>query len=304
MKLFDLHCDTLFELDARGLSLKNSSLAISLENMEKYDKIVRCFAVFTPDELKGKNAAEHFKNLYTVFKDQLEAYGGKITQVTDKESLDKSYIGAVLTVENGSVLAGSLCEIKRLAKLGVKLFNLTWNGENELGFGQAKNRGLKPFGKECVPLLEQNGITVDVSHLSDKGFEDVCALSKKPFVASHSNARKICQHRRNLADEQIKEIIARGGLIGLNFYKAFLNNNFNLADKYDIIRHAEHILSLGGENCLCIGTDFDGAEVIEDFDNDEKLLSLEKLFLSSGFGREITDKILSNNAYNFFVNNL
>ena len=303
MKLFDLHCDTLFELDARGLSLQNASLAISLENMEKYDKIVRCFAVFTPDELKGDDAVEHYQNLYTVFNNQLSAYKEKITRVADTESLEKAHIGAVLTVENGSVLAGTLNMIERLAECGVKLFSLTWNGENELGYGQLKNKGLKPFGKECIPVLEQNGIIIDVSHLSDKGFEDVCAISKKPFVASHSNARRICPHKRNLADEQIKEIISRGGIIGLNFYKAFLNKDFNLADKYDIIRHAEHILSLGGENSLCIGTDFDGAEVIEEFNNDEKLLSLEKLFLESGFSGEVTDKILYNNAYNFFVNN-
>lgn len=302
--LFDLHCDTLFELNKNGNKLKNSSLAVSLENMEKFNRIIRCFAVFTPDELKGQEAKAHLNRLYAVFENQLELYKDRITHITDNVSLEKAKIGAILTIENGSVLAGSLCEIERLACLGVKLFNLTWNGENELGFGQLKNRGLKPFGKECVPLLEQNGITVDVSHLSDKGFEDVCALSKKPFVASHSNARKICQHRRNLADEQIKEIIARGGLIGLNFYKAFLNNNFNLADKYDIIRHAEHILSLGGENALCIGTDFDGAEVIDEFDNDQKLLSLREFFIENGFSKQITDKILFNNAYNFFVNNL
>ena len=301
MRLFDLHCDTLFELNDKSLDLDNTSLAVSLEGMQKYDKIIRCFAVFTPDELKGEEAVKHYQNLYTIFKNQLALYDGKITRVSDKENLEKAHIGAVLTVENGSVLAGSISRIERLAKCGVKLFTLTWNGENELGFGQLKNRGLKPFGKECIPVLEQNGIIIDVSHLSDKGFDDVCGISKKPLVASHSNARKICSHKRNLADEQIKEIIARGGIIGLNFYKAFLNKDFNLADKYDIIRHAEHILSLGGENSLCIGTDFDGAEVIEEFKSDEKLLSLEKLFLDSGFSKEVTDKILFNNAYNFLL---
>ncbi len=302
--LFDLHCDTLFELQKNGNNLERSCLAVSLENMKKFDRMIRCFAVFTPDQLKGQEAKEHFNRLYAVFENQLELYKGRITQITDKKSLEKANIGAVLTVENGSVLAGSLCEIERLACFGVKLFNLTWNGENELGFGQAKNRGLKPFGKECIPVLEQNGIITDVSHLSDEGFDDVCAISKKPFVASHSNSRKVCSHRRNLADEQIKEIANRGGLIGLNLYTAFLNNDPKSANKYDILRHAEHILSLGGENVLCIGTDFDGAEVIDEFDNDQKLLSLVEFFVENGFSKQITDKILFNNAYNFFVNNL
>ncbi len=303
MKLFDLHCDTLFELDKRSLDLSCSNLAVSLDGMQKYDKIVRCFAIYTPDTLKGEDAQAHLENLYRVFQNQLAIYGNQITHIKDVESLEKAHIGAVLTVENGSVIAGDLCEIERLSKIGVKLFSLTWNGENELGFGQLKNAGLKPLGKECVRELEKSGIIIDVSHLSDRGFDDVCAISNKPFVASHSNARKICPHNRNLLDEQIKEIIARGGLIGLNFYKSFLNKNFDLADKYDIIRHAEHILSLGGENCLCIGTDFDGAEVIEEYDSDSRLICLENLFLQNGFSKKITDKILYDNAYNFFVNN-
>ncbi len=303
MKLFDLHCDTLFELNQKSVDLDNSALAVSLKGMQNFEKIVRCFAIYTPDTLKGAEAMENLKNLYSVFEKQIKLFNEKIIGVTNLESLNKSRIGAVLTVENGSVLAGDLDAIQRLSKIGVKLFSLTWNGENELGFGQLKNKGLKPFGKECIGALEQNGIVIDVSHLSDKGFEDVCAISKKPFVASHSNARKICSHKRNLLDEQIKEIIARGGIIGLNFYKGFLNKNFDLADKYDIIRHAEHIISLGGENCLSIGTDFDGAEVIGEYDSDNKLIFLENLFLQNGFSRQITDKILFNNANNFFVNN-
>ena len=150
------------------------------------------------------------------------------------------------------------------------------------------------------PRLEQNGIIIDVSHLSDKGFSDVCAVSKKPFIATHSNARKICSHKRNLLDEQIVEIIKRKGLIGLNFYHTFLNNSPKSACADDILRHAEHILSLGGENSLAIGTDFDGAEIISEFDNDNKLLGLEKLFLDNGFSKKLTQKIVYTNANNFF----
>ena len=205
-----------------------------------------------------------------------------------------------MSVENASVLAGDLGEIKRLADLGVKVMSFTWNGENELGFGQLKNKGLKSFGRQCIPEGEKCGIVWDVSHLSDMGFEDVCAISKRPFIASHSNARKICNHKRNLSDEQIKEIIKRGGIIGLNFYRDFLNKDGTRADKFDILRHTEHILSLGGENVLCIGTDFDGAEVIEDFKNDKDLLNLKTFFTENGLSKEVSSKILFNNAIEFF----
>lgn len=289
MNLFDLHCDTLTELNAASQTLLNSTQAVSLSGMSGFDKITRAFAIFVPDTLKGEAAKTHFDKLYNTF---LENKKLVLEKTQDIEML--------LTVENGNMLCGKLENIKLLKKCGVKALTLTWNGENELGFGQLKNRGLKGFGKECIPVLEQNDIIIDVSHLSDKGFNDVCAISKKPFIATHSNARKICGHKRNLLDEQILEIIKRKGLIGLNFYHTFLNNSPKSACATDILRHAEHILSLGGEDALAIGTDFDGAEIISEFDCDNKLLGLEKLFLDNSFSPSITQKIVYTNANNFF----
>lgn len=272
MKLFDLHCDTLSVSD-------NCKSAVNFDVMREH-KITRVFAVFTPDELRGEAAIKHFDKLYSRY---LEI---------------KNNVSAVLSVENASVLNGDLENVVKLKKCGVKLASFTWNGENELGYGQSTNRGLKPFGKKCIPIFEKNNITIDVSHISDKGFEDIAKLSTKPFVATHSNSRKVCNHRRNLTDEQILEIIKRKGLIGLNFYKDFLSKD-NASSK-DILKHAEYILSLGGENALAIGTDFDGADIIEEFDNDKKLLGLKNLFLNNGFSEQITDKILHKNAIEFF----
>ncbi len=272
MKLFDLHCDTLSILE-------NKESAVNLEIMRE-NEITRVFAIFTPDELKVKAAVEHFDKLYK-----------KYLKIKDK-------VSAILSVENASVLNGEIKNIEKLSECGVKIASFTWNGENELGYGQSINRGLKAFGKECIPVFEEHNITIDVSHISDKGFEDIAKLSTKPFIATHSNSRKICNHKRNLTDEQILEIIKRKGLIGINFYKEFLNKEN--ASYNDILKHAEHILALGGENVLAIGTDFDGAEIIEEFDNDKKLLGLEKLFLQNGFSKQITDKILFKNANEFF----
>lgn len=272
MKLFDLHCDTLSILE-------NKESAVNLEIMRE-NEITRVFAIFTPDEIKGKATVEHFDKLYS-----------RYLKIKDK-------VSAILSVENASVLNGEIKNIEKLNECGVKIASFTWNGENELGYGQSINRGLKAFGKECIPVFEEHNITIDVSHISDKGFEDIAKLSTKPFIATHSNSRKICNHKRNLTDEQILEIIKRKGLIGINFYKEFLNKEN--ASYNDILKHAEHILALGGENVLAIGTDFDGAEIIEEFDNDKKLLGLEKLFLQNGFSKQITDKILFKNANEFF----
>lgn len=304
MKLFDLHCDTLNSLYESGKNLKNHKGSVSLSGMKGYDKCVRCFAIWTDDILSEYDANCQFYKMYDVFKEQFSLFKDEVIQITDKKSLQNEKIGMMLTVENCSVLNSDIKNIEKLVNLGVKVFTLTWNGENSLGFGQLQNNGLKPFGKECIPVFEQNGAIIDVSHLSEKGFDDVCEISKKPFVATHSNAKNIAPHSRNLYDDQIREIIRRKGLIGLNLYSVFLNENPEKASKYDILRHAEYILSLGGEDVLSIGTDFDGARVLKEFESDKKLLKLEKLFIKNGFSSELTDKILYKNAKNFFVENL
>lgn len=302
MNFFDLHADTLFELDKQGVSLDNNHLAVNLKNMKGFEKIIRCFAVFTPDEIKGGKAERHYDRLLNVFNNQLNKYR-EFKKIETKYDLENIKIGAILSVENLNVLNGKLSNIEKLRKNGVKLCSLTWNGENELGFGSAQNKKLKPFGKQAIAELEKNGIIIDVSHLSDKGFEDVIALTKGPFIASHSNSRKICNNARNLKDEQIKEIIKRNGLIGINFYKFFLNKKGN-AGLYDVLKHIEHIFSLGGENVLSIGTDFDGADVIQEISDDSKVKNLYTFLLENGYNKEAVDKIFYKNAYNFFLNNI
>ena len=278
--------------------------AVTLSGMKCYDKCVRLFAIWTDDKLSETEANSQFYEMYDVFKKQLDLFKDDVYRVTDRKSLENSKVGIMLTVENCSVLNGDIRNIEKLVNLGVKVFCLTWNGESSLGYGQLENKGLKPFGRECIAEFEKNGAILDVSHLSEKGFYDVCELTNKPFIATHSNAKSITNHNRNLTDEQIREIINRKGLIGLNLYSVFLNNEPDKATKFDLLRHAEHILALGGEDVLAIGTDFDGADVITEFKNDKKLLALENLLIKNGFSTELTDKILYKNAEKFFIENL
>ena len=128
------------------------------------------------------------------------------------------------------------------------MLTLTWNGENPLGSGHATDHGLSPPGREAVPRLEEAGILIDVSHLNDPGFYQLLDLVHRPFVASHSNARSVCGHRRNLTDWQIREMAARGCLIGLNYYSPFLRSDGCPAGLDDLYRHAAHFLDLGAEN--------------------------------------------------------
>ena len=141
---------------------------------------------------------------------------------------------------------------------------------------------------------------IDVSHLSDAGFDDVLKNVSCSFAASHSNLRSVCNHRRNLCDEHFKEIVRRKGIVGINFYKAFLNDNPEDASLSDIVKHIERMLVLGGENTICMGSDYDGCDVVEGIRKINDIPILYDL-IRKEFGRETADKIFWKNAYNFFA---
>ena len=153
-----------------------------------------------------------------------------------------------------------------LYKKGVRLLTLTWNYENCLGSPNSRERtvmdsGLKRFGMEVVERMNDLGIMIDVSHLSDGGFRDCIRHSRVPVVASHSNARSLCPHPRNLSDEMLRAIGEKGGTVGVNFYSAFLretDGGENRADAEDIVRHVRWMMNQAGEDAVALGTDFDG----------------------------------------------
>lgn len=170
--------------------------------------------------------------------------------------LSAAGIRPVLTVENGGVLEGELPRLDALEKAGVKLFGFTWNEENELGFPCGRSGGLKPFGKRVAEELLSRGIYPDVSHLSDEGFFEVAEIASAfriPFAASHSLARSVCPHRRNLTDAQIRAVADSGGLIGVNFVREFIG-------EAGIFAHVVHLWKTGGEDVLAVGSDFDGTD--------------------------------------------
>ena len=179
------------------------------------------------------------------------------------------------------------------------MITLTWNGENEIGSGNVTDHGLSDFGKEAVRELERAGILVDVSHLNDRGFADLLEIAQKPFAASHSNARAVCGHRRNLADEQIKELADRGCLIGLNYCHAFLRDDGQPAGPEDLWRHVERFMELGAEGVLALGSDADGADLPGWLDGPEKFAGLYQLLLERGLSQSQAEGILWRNALDF-----
>ena len=252
MRYFDLHCDTIGECLSRGLPLRGNGLAVDLDRAGGLAPYVQCYAVWLPDELRGEAAFRHFCDAAGLLDREVMASGGELLRCRTPKDLDRVEArgcrGAVLTVENGSVLGGRLEHVQDLKDRGVAMLTLTWNGENELGRGVLSpgDTGLTPFGRQAVKALERAGIVVDVSHASPELFWDVAGLAERPIVASHSNAKAVCGHPRNLTKEQFLAIRDRGGLVGLNFFQSFLHDRPQEASREDVLRHAEYFLALGG----------------------------------------------------------
>lgn len=305
MRLFDLHCDTLYRAFFESGSLFNNGFHISFDKTDGIEPYIQCMAVWIPDEFRNKNAIQLFENCRKKLNDELRDTDIKIIRSQDDiiEVEAKKGKGAVLTVEGGAVLGGKLENVDYLAECGVKIMTLTWNGNCELGdgIGVEGAKGLTDFGKSVVAKMERKGIAVDVSHSSVAMFYDVAELSTKPFCATHSNSKQICPHRRNLTNEQFSIIKDKGGIVGLNLSRGFLRDDEDSACMLDILKHAEHFLSLGGEKTLAIGTDFDGTDIPVDMTGIESMNKLYELFLKHNYNEKLLEDIFFNNARNFLL---
>ena len=309
MPVFDLHCDTLTAfmspLRCRD-TLNDPCSAFALAKAEGLSWC-QCCAVFVPDGLTPQEALGYYRFHRNSFQRQVNNCSGQALACTTAEEISAAWAqqktALVLTVENGSLLGAGLEHVEELRRDGVRMVTLTWNGENALGSGHESDHGLTSLGREAVLALESAGIVVDVSHLNDAGFRDVLEAAQKPFAASHSNARCICPHRRNLEDWQIREMVMRNCIIGLNYYSPFLRSDGKDANFDDLYRHICHFLELGAEDCLALGSDFDGADLPPCLDDCTKVPDLGEYLLSRGFGRPLVEKLFWKNALAFAQTN-
>ncbi len=310
MDYFDLHCDTVTECFVKDIAFRENSLHVNLEKARLLSNYVQCCAVWLPDSLHGPEAFERFCAVADKFSEEAAKNEDLITVCKQSGDLaglqEKKRYGMILTVENASALGGDLKNVQEFKRRGVKMCTLTWNGENELGRGvMAKgSTGITEFGRKAVAAFEEAGIILDISHASEELFWDVAELTQTPLVASHSNAKMICGHPRNLTDRQFEAVKASGGLVGLNFYTAFLNDEPEKSSMEDILRHAEHFLSLGGEDVLSMGGDMDGSQLPSDME--DGLAAIPKLyeaFLRHNYSEELVRRLFFGNALRFFRRN-
>ncbi len=308
--LVDLHCDTASRLYEEGLSIEQGPQHVVLAGTRGFSFYVQLAACFCPPTLGDDEGYLYIKRLLADFKARIShSSRGRITSHIDaiKSARVQGRAAFVPTVEDARILAGDLRRVMELRALGVRLMTLTWSGESLIGGAWNTEVGLSDFGKAAVSSMLEHGIIPDVSHASQATFFDIAHLARayrRPFVATHSNAFSVTPHRRNLADDQIREIAMAGGVIGLNLYPPFLTATGNATLEH-ILHHLEHLIRVGGEDVVAIGTDFDGVDSLPDgISSLSDLPRLSAAMSKHGFSDDLVEKIFYKNAYRFLSHNL
>lgn len=255
MLLFDTHADTLFRLCfPYG---ENEEMDVTREKLLKGGVSVQVMAMFVGrSDLKSIRIA--FDKMLAK-KEEMKAAGFR--QVDDLKEAKDGEAAFMLSVEGCDLLDGHGEMIAEWRKQGVRMAALTWNYENCVATPASRDAttGLKPFGREAVREMQRLKMAVDVSHLNEKGFYELLEMGVIP-LASHSCCRKLCNHVRNLTDDQLKALFSAGGYVGVNFYPAFLRRD-EKAGIADVCDHVLHMLEMGGEGKIGFGSDFDGIEM-------------------------------------------
>ena len=317
MKVVDMHCDTIGELwkaekAGKPISLRSNSLHIDLEKMQKGDYLLQNFAMFVFLG-REKDPLVNVLEMIDVYNRAMEENADLIAPVLRYADIEKNRaagkLSGMLTIEEGAVLKGNPYVVRSLYQLGVRMLTLTWNFENEIGYPNTivkakdydptRRYGLKPEGIEIVREMNRVGMIVDVSHLGDDGFWDVVKYCDGPFVASHSNARAVCNHTRNMTDDMIRALADKGGVMGLNFCGDFLNPN-GKSRVEDMVRHAKHIMNVGGSDILGLGTDYDGIDGDLELDHCDKMQLLAQEMDRQGFKTSEIEAIFHGNVLRLY----
>ena len=318
MKIADLHCDTISEIwksrrAGRPQQLFQNNLHVDIQKMQKAGYLLQNFAMYIDLE-KTSDPFAAVSEQIDVFYDEMEKnkdYIGIATSYHEILANEKQgKMSALMTIEEGGCCKGELENLETLYQRGARMMTLTWNYPNELAspnlpadsFGAFDStKGLTRKGFAFIQRMEELGMILDVSHLSDAGFWDIAKHTKKPFAASHSNARALSPHARNLTDDMLRVIADRGGVAGLNFYGRFLNPiDDSHSSTAQMAQHVRHIVNGGGIECIGLGSDFDGITGELEMEDCSQLAKLTAELERAHFTGSEIEHILYKNVMRFY----
>ena len=280
----DTHCDTpMFFHEGVDFTKRDSRILVDLHKMTDGRQDATIMVAYLPQPKEGQEFYENIKPNQAFPKGRTSitpsTYADSIFDIIEStvarvpdylgiartsadlyanKQLDKKSI--MLGIENGLAIEHSLDKLRHFADRGIVYMTLCHNGDNDIcdsARGCNTHNGVSEFGEQVIKEMNHLGIMVDMSHAGEKSFYDALEISAKPIVCSHSNSRILCDHPRNLTDDQLRAIAAKGGVVHTTFYHGFLQKTGE-ADILDGIKHLEHAIDIMGIDHVGIGTDFDG----------------------------------------------
>lgn len=305
--VIDSHCDTILKvLGSQGkyrLGALHQTEHVDIPRLRQGGVDMQFFAVYIGAEYKPDRAVKRTLQLLDCLYQEIEANQDTLRLILKASDIDfvktNNQIGVLISIEGGEALEGDLALLRIYHRFGVRAVGLTWNERNQIAEGVGECRsggGLTDFGVSVVAEMNRLGMIVDVSHISEPGFYDVLNVSQHPVIASHSNARAVCGHVRNLTDRQIRALAEKGGVMGMNFAPEFLVEQGE-AHLDDVITHIDHIVNLlGNSKHVGLGGDLDGiSQTPRGLEDVTKYPALTEALLRRGYSEEALLDILGLN---------
>ena len=295
--LFDLHCDTLFELYKNNSSIDSNNLHISYNKARCYSPYIQIGAIWSDKALNDKEAYCQYQRVINYISSQNIFFATKASLLRERSF--------ILAIEDARILCNDISILDELYSDGIRILGLNWSGVNSIGGAWDTTASLTSFGKDVVKRCCELGIIVDISHSNEKTSKEVIALCKLMggyVIASHSNAFGVFKHYRNLSDELFYMLKDTNSIVGISLATIHLGN-FDV-DISCVLKHIEHFLMLGGENNICLGCDFDGVDKLPAGIN--SIADLTKLYekVKFAFGEFFCKKLFFSNAYHFICSAL
>lgn len=312
MKVFDMHSDIATNLYERHLKgEKDVFKKCNLNDLNKGE----VKGVFAACFFSGKEDWDYMQKLTLNCNDELNNNTDTCRLVKSKEDLiEDDKILTCISVEGMCGVEGDVeKKIEWMYKNNVRIASLVWNESNHLADGWPNNplRGLSEEGFRVVKKMNELNMIIDVSHINEKGFWDIIETSNKPVIATHSNARHLCPHDRNLTDQQLKAIADKGGLVGLNTCKSFISEYTNMQNASELAKHARYMADLIGVDYIACGFDYmnymlddSGKENANDLKSAADTQILIRALKEVNFSDEEISKIAFYNVYNFLKEQL
>lgn len=307
--VIDTHADSIIQvLEGKRTLIERSEIGhIDFPRLREGGVDLQVLACYIREEYKPDRALPEALRMIDAIYSQVEASEGKAVVVYRAAEAERAKAegrqGVLISIEGGEPIGTDLAVLRMLYRLGVRAIGLVWNQRNAIadGVGELRTRGgLTTFGVELVKEMNRLGMLVDVSHLSEPGFWDVLEVSSQPIIASHSNARARCDSPRNLTDDQIRALAENGGVMGINYFRGFVDEEFRRGDKskgdiQGILNQIDHIVGLVGPSHVGLGGDFDGAYPVAGLEDVTRLPAITQGLLDRGYRDEDILAILGGN---------